>query len=219
MTARQRRGQRRVQCERRGRLPVQELIEDRCRRVACERCSSGRHLEQHDSQREEIRARIERLAERLFRRHVADRADRASRRWMTRQPSWSSLRIPRRDRLEELRHSEVENLDAIVVGNHDVAGLQVAVQDSRGVSTRKPLGHLRREGERFRERERSAGAQELAQAPALNELHRDEDQTVSLLHRVEVHDVGMIEGGRGPGFALEQRETIDAMRRRRDEEA
>ena len=82
------------------------------------------------------------------------------------------------------------------------------MQDSRSMSTRKALGHLRREGQRSRERERRAGAQELAQAAALNELHRDEEQALGLLHRVEVNDVGMIERGRGSGFPLKPRAAI-----------
>ena len=73
------------------------------------------------------------------------------------------------------------------------------------MSAREALGDLRREGEHFRERQRGPCAQELAQASTLNELHGHEDQAVSLLHRVEVHDVGMIEGGRGSGFPLKQR--------------
>ena len=80
------------------------------------------------------------------------------------------------------------------------------------MSTRKALGDLSSERQRSRERKRSAVAQELAQASALNQLHRDEDQALSFLHRVEVHDVGMIEGGRGSGFALKQRETIGRCR-------
>ena len=42
----------------------------------------------------------------------------------------------------------------------------------------------------------------------MNELHGHEDQAVRFLHRVEVDDIRMIEGGRRFGFALKQRETI-----------
>ena len=61
MTVRQERRQRRVQRPRRGRPPIQELIEHRRQRVALERSSPGRHLEEDDPQREEVRARVERL--------------------------------------------------------------------------------------------------------------------------------------------------------------
>ena len=63
---RERRGQRTDSMSGRGGLPIQELIEDRGRGAAGERRSPGRHLEQHHSQRENVTARVERLAERLF---------------------------------------------------------------------------------------------------------------------------------------------------------
>ena len=43
----------------------------------------------------------------------------------------------------------------------------------------------------------------------MNELHRDEDQIIGFLHRIEVHDIGMIERRRGSRFPLKERETID----------
>ena len=52
-------------------------------------------------------------------------------------------------------------------------------------------------------------AQELTQTPPFYELHRDEDLTFGFLHRVEVHDVGMIQGSRGSGLLLQPRKTID----------
>ena len=85
--------------------------------------------------------------------------------------------------------------------------------------TRKALGHLRREGHCLRDRQRGASVQELAQAPALNELHRDEEQALGLLDRVEVNDVGMIEGGRGAGLSLKPCPAIGLHRRPPDEEA
>jgi hypothetical protein len=91
------------------------------------------------------------------------------------------VRIPHRDRIEKLRHAEVENLDPIVVRNHDVARLQVAVEHPGGVSAREPLGDLRRERQHFRERQRDPASQELAQASAVNELHGHEDQAVGFL--------------------------------------
>ena len=77
------------------------------------------------------------------------------------------------------------------------------------MSTREPLGDLASEGQHFRERQRGPCTQELAQASAMNELHGHEDQALRFLHGVEVHDVGMIEGGRSFGFPLKQRQAID----------
>ncbi len=115
----------------------------------------GRHLEQHDSQCEKVGPRVERPSERLFRRHVADGAERRpGRRYL----AWRRhvVLFPRRNGPEELGDAEVEDLDAIVVGNHDVRRLQISVQDSRGVSARKPVRDLSSEGQHPRERKRNA---------------------------------------------------------------
>ena len=67
--------QRGVQGEKRRLQPIQELIEDCRGRIALKRRSPGRHLEQHDAECKQVRARIERPPERLFRRHVACRSN------------------------------------------------------------------------------------------------------------------------------------------------
>ena len=107
-------------------------------------------------------------------------------------------------RPEELRHAEVENLDAIVVGNHHVAGLQIAVQNSGGMRARQALGDLSGDSERLRERQWRLSSQELAQAPAIDTSSIVmNDQAISFFHGVEVDDVGMVEGGRRSGFSSE----------------
>jgi hypothetical protein len=50
---------------------IEQLVEHGGQRAAPERYASGCHLEEHDSQREEIRTLVQRFAERLLRRHVA----------------------------------------------------------------------------------------------------------------------------------------------------
>ena len=191
--------------ERRGR-PIQELVENRGDRSACERSSPGRHLEKNDPKREKVRARVECLSERLLRRHVPDGAKSHARAGL---PPHYGFCVPSRPRREKLGQPEVENLDAIVFGNHDVTGLQIPVQNSRGMGTGKALGHLSPEGQRLRERKRGAGAQELPQAAALNELHCDEEQTVvGFVDRVEMHDVGVVECRGGFGLPLEARAAI-----------
>ena len=117
-----------LQGEQRRLRPVQEMIEDGRSRIALKRGSSRSPFRKHDSQCKQVRARIERPPEGLFGRHVACRADRASAAALIFRRR-RALR-PGRDRLEELRHTEVENLDALVVGNHHVARLQVPVHDS-----------------------------------------------------------------------------------------
>jgi hypothetical protein len=70
--------QRGLQGEKRGLRPVQEVIEDCCSRIALKRRSPSRHFEKHDSQRKQVRARIDRPPERLLWRHIARRSNRMS---------------------------------------------------------------------------------------------------------------------------------------------
>ena len=89
----------------------------------------GQHLEHHDAERPDVAARVGLFAARLLRRHVGDGADRRSR---NRQLQ----------RVGELRQAEVENLHA-VVGDDQVAGLDVAMDDALRVRFGEPLGDLR----------------------------------------------------------------------------
>ena len=139
--------------------PVQEMIKDGRSRIALKRGCPGCHFEQHDSQCKEIRARIKGLPEGLFGRHVACCSDSTSAAALFFCRRWALP--PGRDRLEELRHTEVENLDALVVGNHHVARLQVPVHDSRRrehTPARQPSERRRRSSSRVEARHRQSGA-------------------------------------------------------------
>ena len=61
------------------------------------------------------------------------------------------IRVRGRNGSEKFRDAEIENLDPFAFGNHDVRRLEVAVQDSRRMSTGKALGNLRSEGQTFSE--------------------------------------------------------------------
>ena len=62
-----------------------------------ERHPAGRHLVEHDAEREEVGAVIDGAAERLLRRHVRDRADHHARRWSSAaaSPARRALSSPR----------------------------------------------------------------------------------------------------------------------------
>ena len=88
-------------------------------------------------------------------------------------------------------------------GNHDVAGLQVAVQNTCRVRNARAWAIWKRR-RALSEAQGDSVAQDLAQAPTMDELHGHEDQPVSFLDRVEVDDIGMVEGGGGFGFSSKQ---------------
>ena len=58
-----------------GRILPQDRRHRLGRRVAPERAPAGEHLVEHGAEREQVRARVDRLAAHLLRRHVADRAE------------------------------------------------------------------------------------------------------------------------------------------------
>ena len=95
-------------------------------------------LEQHDAEREQIGAVIDRMAERLLRRHVRDRAQH--------HPGHRDLRLGHLGGaaaiLDELGEAEVEDLDQAALGAHQVRALDVAVDDAARVRLVERFGDL-----------------------------------------------------------------------------
>ena len=71
----------RIQPDRCQRRAVHDRIEDDSRSFSPKWHRASRHLVQHDAERKQIGARVERLAPHLLRRHVSHRAQRRSRDW------------------------------------------------------------------------------------------------------------------------------------------
>ncbi len=177
------------------------------RRVARERPPARGHLVEHDAQREDVRALVDRLALGLLRGHVRDGADDAS---LGRHGRGGRRVVARQaGRLAQLGQAEVEHLDAAVVGDHHVVGLEVAVHDPLLV------GRVNRVGQRDRDVEEPVELETLlADAPgrafAVDQLHREEVDAVGLLDRVDRDDVRVVERRDGLRFALEPLQAITA---------
>ncbi len=109
--------------------------------------------------------------------------------------------------LAQLRETEVEDLHPAIVGDHHVRGLQVAMGDAllvrRGDRVADPDPGSQQRIERH-----AARRDQRRQQPPFHQLHRQERDTVGLFDRVDGDDVGVIEGGDGPGFALEARAAL-----------
>jgi hypothetical protein len=103
---------------------VQVLGDDRDRVVARERRLAGEHLVEEGAERVEVALRAGRLAQRLFRWQVSDRADQGP-------AADSGARLG-------CRQAEVAESGVAVVVDPDVRGLQVAVDDPARVRVLEP---------------------------------------------------------------------------------
>ena len=94
---------------------------------------------------------IDRLALRLLGRHVGDRADDAA---FDREllPGHRRRQVVARRVLAQLREAEVQHLDAALVADHHVAGLQVAMRDAPLVGRADRVGQRDRELQQLLER-------------------------------------------------------------------
>ena len=104
---------------------------------------------------------------------------------------------------DDLGQAEVENLGVAALGDEDVRGLDVAMDDSLGVRGVEGVGDLdgeRRAGCRVPAADRRSGA---SAWHAIEILHGDEGFAVLLADVVNGADVGMVERGSGLRLALE----------------
>jgi hypothetical protein len=151
---------------------------------APERRLAGQHLVERAAEGEEIGAGVERLPPHLLGRHVGRRPQEpAFLRGEDLEPA--SLRRSGLLLLDELGQPEVEDLDVPVRADHDVRGLEIAVDHVRPVRGGQPIRHLGRDLERRAQRQRPARDPLLERLP-FHQLHRDEDGSLvlpDLVHR------------------------------------
>jgi hypothetical protein len=108
----------------------------------------GRHLVEHDAEREEVGAGIGREHAQLLGRHVGEGADRQTllgERGLGMEAHGVGGLV-----LAELGETEVENLHPAVAVDHDVAGFQVAVLDPLGVRGGQGVGERHGEPQELR---------------------------------------------------------------------
>jgi hypothetical protein len=163
---------------------------------------SSQHLVKDAAQRKDVGAMIAALAAYLFGRHVADRAqhdaglcDRRHRRCLR---AWQ--------RLARLAcETEVQDLDGAVGGDENVLRFQIPVRDVLVVRRGKSARDLRRDVDRFSQRQRTR-RQARAERLALQQFHDGVGHTVAGAELVERDDVRVREHRDGARFALEPRE-------------
>jgi hypothetical protein len=107
----------------------------------------------------------------------------------------------------ELGQTEVQDLHPTVLRDHHVRRLQVAVDDPLLVRRGQRVGQRDADVEYLPQRQ-SAGGEDTVKAVPLDQLHGQKMRAVVFLDGEQRDDVRVVEGGDGPGFALEARQPV-----------
>ena len=157
--------------------------------------SSGQQEEKRAAQAVNVGADVGRVRiGRLFRRHEVDRAQQGRR---------GAGRVAGAGLADELRQPEIQHLDLPLVGDHQVAGGDVAVDHAVLVGMLQAGGRLADVIARPAHRQRALAADHLGQVGAGDEFHHQEMPLAGGFRVVDRHHVGMIEAGGGAGLAHE----------------
>jgi hypothetical protein len=180
------------------------LGENRCQRghpaCAAECPPACDHFVQHHAEREDVGARVGRLAIRLFGRHVRRRTENHPRLGSHQgaDPALGGVAIGQvvwiGSGFGEFCETEIENFDAVLVGDHDVARLEIPVQDAGGMRGRHRIGDLNRVLQALVYRQPLSRNQRGERA-AGDVLHRDEIVFALLADLVNRDDMRMVEAG------------------------
>ena len=172
---------------------------------AAEGAPPGQHLEQHASERPDVRTPVHRTAARLLGAHVRGGAEDRPGRRRGRNQCRGRGDVPLlwgRLLLEGLRQTEIENFHRPVRADLDVARFEVPVDDSLRVGRFERFCDLSRDLERFGRGESPLGDPGV-QRGALDQFHDDAEDAVALLHAVDRRDVRVIERCEDLRFASE----------------
>ena len=110
-------------------------------------------------------------------------------------------------RADVFGEAEVEDFDAAFVSDHDVGGLEIAMDDASLMRGGERIGHGFRDFDDLRGGE-STGRHEAIERLAFDELHGEEVDAVGLFDGENGDDVRVIESRDGAGFALEAGEAF-----------
>ena len=150
---------------------------------------------------------IDRASLDLFRRHVGGRTQHSADLRASRGSQRGVRGRARTFRRERFGETEVEHLDAAIASHHDVAGLYIAVDDPPVVRRRERIGQRRGDRDHLLDGKATGWNQPVQPLP-LDDLHRQKVHATVFFDGVHRDNVRVIEGGGGPGLALEARKAF-----------
>ncbi len=199
------------------RLAVQDGVKDYGGGVAAEGDDAGRHLVEDGSERKQVAAGVEFLALGLFRGHVRDGADggaRTGQKFDADRGGGLSVRACGRRGVGRgrghFRQAEIENLGVAALGDENVGGLDVAMDDVFAVRGIERIGDFDGQAEQHVHFERAPGDAVL-EGQAVEVLHGDESLAIFLANIVNGADVGMVQGGSRLGLTAKTLQRLPVL--------
>ena len=184
-----------INLTRRNGFLVDNFVDDRGDVLSGERLFAGDHFIEHDAERKNIAAAIHRAPFHLFGRHVAGRAH-------------NVRGLLRGAKLKNLSGAEVGNFDGVVGREHQVGGLDVAVNDVAFMGELQSVASLVQDSQGAGQRERVSAIQKSLEALAFHQFHGDVVQPVFFAGVEDHHDIGVSEQAGGACFGLEPRKEF-----------
>ena len=111
-------------------------------------------------------------------------------------------------RVDDAGQPEVEDADRSGVVEHEVAGLDIAVDDSLGMGGLEPAGGLDDAVDRLRHGHRPAVADDAIEVAAFDVFHHQEMHAAIFVGIDGGHDVGMFQPAGGLDFAAESHDRL-----------
>src|SRR4029077_9528698 len=157
--------------------------------VPVERQRGGEKLGEHHAGGKNIGASVNGLAVYLLGRHVAQAPDQL--------PGASHGLVP------EVRDSEVDDFHAAVLQNHDVAGLDVAMNDALVVRVSQPVTDVANKIDLGDQAQRVVGVDDGIEDLPFQKLHHQVGIAFQIAQVVDSNDVGMLQIAGGLRLAIE----------------
>ena len=177
---------------------VENGVEDGARTFSLEGKRAGGHFVENDAKGKKVGARVEILAENLFGRHVGDGAQGGARTGEligvdanSGESIGGAGSTGGSFSMGDLGEAEVEDFGVAALGDENVGGLDVAVNDAFGVGGIESVGNLDTEVEEIFQIDARAGDHVLEGLP-VKKFHGDESLAVVFADVVDGADVGMI---------------------------